>query len=241
MKSRTANKVARAEQWRKEARGRSAEESKGAINFERMARSLPVGEATSMLQPHQHLCLVYEHEHEWKESIIPYLVAGLRRNQKCVYLADVHTARQVKDLLAQEGVAVEKAESSGQFVILKEKEAYTRGGRFSPEHMIRLLVSETDKAIAEGYSAIRLSGEMSWALRGYPGSERLLEYEAETNRFFHNHAALGLCQYDLNEFSPEVIRGVILTHPQVMVDGYLHQNQGYLAPEEFMKQSRQRA
>ena len=220
---------------------RTAQESKRAINFQRMTRSLPVREAMEMLRPHDHVCLVYEDRHEWEESVMPFLAAGLRRNQKCIYIVDAHTGKQVEGLLGKEGVEVKNAESSGQFEILKEKDAYTQHGYFDPDMMIEFMVSETGKAIAEGYAAMRLSGEMSWALRGRTGSEKLLEYESKLNRFFRNHSSLAICQYDLNRFSPEVIRGVILTHPLVLVNGYLYQNYNYMEPEEFLAQSRRRA
>jgi len=52
--------------------------------------------------------------------------------------------------------------------------------------MISLLITETEKAVAQGYPALRMTGEMTWVLRGLPGSERLLEYEAKLNRDFYS-------------------------------------------------------
>jgi len=45
--------------------------------------------------------------------------------------------------------------------------------------MIALLRSQTERALAEGYAALRVTGEMSWASRDLPGSERLIDYEAK--------------------------------------------------------------
>jgi len=57
-------------------------------------------------------------------------------------------------------------------------------GLFDPDGMIVLLRVETERALAEGYPALRVTGEMSWAPRGLPCSERLIEYEAKLNEFF---------------------------------------------------------
>ncbi len=47
-----------------------------------------------------------------------------------------------------------------------------REGVFNPEAMVSFLRAETNKALAEGYTALRLTGELT-ALQGLPGSARL--------------------------------------------------------------------
>ncbi|MFQ5976288.1 MAG: MEDS domain-containing protein, partial [Candidatus Hydrothermarchaeales archaeon] len=42
---------------------------------------------------------------------------------------------------------------------------YMRGGIFDSDKMIALLQASTKRAIDEGYTALRATGEMSWALR----------------------------------------------------------------------------
>ena len=74
--------------------------------------------------------------------------------------------------------------------------------------MVALLESETRKAVSEGFSALRVTGEMDWVLKGLPGSERLIEYEAMLNNFFPGSDCLAICQYRRSLFSPEIIRGV---------------------------------
>ena len=65
-------------------------------------------------------------------------------------------------------------------------------GVFDPDGMICLLEKETRRALDEGYSALRLTGEMSWALQGLPGSERLMEYESKLNTFFSGNKCLAI-------------------------------------------------
>jgi hypothetical protein len=165
------------------------------------------------LKPHDHLCLIYESPEEWRTAVAPFIAIGLKHGEKCCYFADAHTAEQLHGYLQAEGVDVASTEASGQLVILCESEAYTKEGSFDPDLMISLLITETEKAIAEGYPALRLTGEMTWVLHGLPGSERLLEYEAKLNRdFYPKYPALGICQYDRWKFDHEIIKGVIMTH-----------------------------
>ncbi len=191
------------------------------------------------LKPHDHLCLIYESQEEWRAAVVPFISMGLKRGEKCCYFADAHTAEQLHGYLQAEGVDVASTEASGQLVILCESEAYTKEGSFDPDLMISLLITETEKAIAEGYPALRLTGEMTWVLHGLPGSERLLEYEAKLNRdFYSKYPALGICQYDRWKFDPEVIKGVIMTHPLLVRGNRIYHNFYYVPPEEFLNRKR---
>ncbi len=191
------------------------------------------------LKPHDHLCLIYETPKEWQMAIIPFTKIGLEHGEKCCYFADAHTAEQLRGYLQAEGVDVASAEASGQLVILCESEAYTKEGSFDPDLMISLLITETEKAIAEGYPALRLTGEMTWVLHGLPGSERLIEYEAKLNRdFYSKYPALGICQYDRWKFDPEIIRGIVMTHPLLVRGNYIYHNFYYIPTDEFLNAKR---
>src|SRR4030042_845172 len=147
------------------------------------------------LELHDHLCLIYESPEEGRAAVVPFIAIGLQRGEKCIYIVDTSTAAEIRQYLGEEGVDVASAEQSGQLSILHQTEAYTRGGSFDPDRMIALLISETEKAVAEGYPALRVTGEMTWVLHGHPGSERLLEYEAKLNRdLFPRYPCLAICQ-----------------------------------------------
>ena len=83
--------------------------------------------------------------------------------------------------------------------------------------MIALLRAEAERALAEGYSALRVTGEMSWVLRGLPGSERLIEYEAKLDGFLRAGRCLAIWQYDQRRFPAELLLDVLRTHPVVVV------------------------
>jgi PAS domain S-box-containing protein len=191
------------------------------------------------LKPHDHLCLIYESQEEWRAAVVPFIAMGLKRGEKCIYIVDTNTADEIRKYLGEEGVDVASAEKSGQLVVLHETEAYTREGSFDPDRMIALLIAETEKAITEGYPAVRVTGEMTWVLRGHLGSEKLLEYEAKLNRdFFPKYPCLSICQYDRWKFDPEIIKGVIMTHPLLVRGNHIYHNFYYVPPQEFLNRKR---
>jgi len=164
------------------------------------------------LKPADHLCCLYETEEEHRALLAPYLRQGLEMDEKVLYIVDAHTAETVLKYLRDDGVKVEPYLTDGQLSILTASDAYMRDRVFNPDRMIDLLRSETERALAQGYSALRVTGEMTWALRGLPGSERLIEYEAKLNRFLPGSKCLALCQYDRQRFQPDVLLDVLATH-----------------------------
>ena len=154
--------------------------------------------------------------------MIPFILIGLKRKEKCIYVADSYTIDQIREFLSQEGVDVKALEHSGQLIMLLESETYTKNGSFDPDKMISLLANETQRAIADGYTALRVTGEMTWVLRGQPGSDRVIEYEAKLNRnFFPKYPCIALCQYDKRRFPPDTIIDVMRTHSKVIIGGKL--------------------
>jgi len=186
------------------------------------------------LKPGDHLCCLYETEEEHWAVLTPFLRQGLERGEKVLYIVDAHTAEAVLGYLRGDGLDVEPYLESGQLSILSANDAYTREGIFDPDGMIALLRTETERALAEGYPALRITGEMTWALRGLPGSERLIEYEARLNEFFPGSKCLAICQYDRRRFEPALLLDVLATHPIAVVGTEFYENFYYMPPTEFL-------
>jgi PAS domain S-box-containing protein len=186
------------------------------------------------LNPGDHLCVLYETDEEHKALITPYLRSGLENNEKVFYIVDARTSEAVLNYLRDDGVDVDPYLESGQLSILTVSESYMKGGVFDPDGMIKMLTEETEKALQEGYSALRVTGEMSWALRGLPGSERLIEYETKLNEFFPIAKALAICQYDCRVFDPEILLDILTTHPIAVIGTEIYENFYYIPTEDFL-------
>ena len=186
------------------------------------------------LEAGDHLCCIYEDDEEHREVLTPFIKRGLEANQKVIYIVDANTADVILDYLREGNYPPEPYLDSEQLLILTQDQSYVKGGEFDPDAMIDLLKRETEKALNEGYEALRVTGEMTWALRGHPGSERLMEYENKLNRFFPENQALGLCQYDRREFDPEILLGVLRTHPIAVIGDQVYDNFHFIRPEQLL-------
>lgn len=186
------------------------------------------------LKAGDHICSLYESEEEHRSVVSPFLRHGLERYDKTLYIADEHSAEEILSYLRAEGVEVDRFSLSGQLSVLSSDEFFVKKGIFEPERMITLLQTETKRAADQGYRALRVSVELSWALRSLPGCERLIEYEAWLNTFFPGSRCLALCQYDRRKFDPRVLLDALATHPMAVIGTEVYDNFYYMPPQEFL-------
>lgn len=190
------------------------------------------------LRPGHHICCIYKTEQEHRDLVTQFVLDGLEQNQKVAYIMDVRNAEIVKGYLLDAGVDPDPYINSGQLVFLTQDETYTKGGVFDPDRMIDTLGLETEEALAAGFSAFRVTGEMTWALRDLSGTDRLIEYEAKLNHFFHDTGALALCQYDQRRFPAETLIRVLDTHPIAVAGNQLFDNFYYMPPDQYLSSDR---
>ena len=192
-------------------------------------------DALKKIDIHDHLCLIYDSQVDQLAAVIPFIRFGLERNEQCIYIVDDNTATVVLNAMRDDGIDIKAKLGSRALIIAHKQETYLKEGFFDPDLMIDYLVKVTDAAKASGFSALRVTGEMTWALGSDPGVEKLMEYEAKLNHFFPDNDALAICQYNRHRFSPEVIINVIRTHPLVVCGEFVCKNFYYVPPEEFLK------
>ena len=172
------------------------------------------------------MCLFYEDTVEQLGAAAHYVMLGLKRHERCLYICDDHTPGELRAELGRIGVNVADVERSGQLVLLTKEHSYIAPGYFDPERMLAVLNSAVEAALDDGYSGLRAAGEMTW-VESSPGAERLVEYETLMNQFYPNARALGLCQYHCRRL-PQWLDGAVRTHPLVLRGGELCVNHAYV-------------
>lgn len=204
---------------------------------------LATAPSIEQMQPGDHYCGVYRTDEDHRALVTHFVRQGVERNEKMFYIVNAQSAAQLKAMLAAADVDAEALTGRGQLVILTAKEAYLKDGQFNPDKMITLLQGETDKALDEGYTALRVTGEMTWALAGEPGSERLVEYEAKLNAFFPDSKCYAICQYDRRRFDADILLDILHTHPKVICgqERYDNTHMYYVPSAQFLTGDRQAA
>lgn len=191
------------------------------------------------LKPHEHICLIYESPREWRHTVIPYLAIGLARSEKCVYFYHHSRPAEILEHLKKEGVDVDQVVSSGALELLNAPEAYAANGSIDPDTLIGMLIKITQQAIAKGYPALRLTGEMTTIHDNETDVPKLLEYKARLNsELYEKYPCIGLCQYDRARTKPETLRTAMLTHPLVIHQERIYHNFYYIPTKQILGPTR---
>lgn len=189
------------------------------------------------MQPGDHYCGIYGAEEEHAAVFAEFVRQGIERDEKILYLADMHSVAEVRGTLLAAGIDADKLVRIGQLSIQTASDVYLKDGAFDPDEMIRgVLAPAVDGALADGFTAVRATGEMTWVLGGDRGAERVIEYEARINDFIADMPFLGICQYCRGRFDPELITEVLYTHPMALVGtvGCDNRNHYFVPPEGFL-------
>ena len=192
------------------------------MSHERRDKDQVVPSFLGGLRPGDHGAFIYETEAEHRAVLTAFLRQGLERGEKVVYIAETHEVEPLLDSLREDGVDPDPYLARGQLVFLAAQDVYLEGGSFDPQRTIARLEDLAREALAEGYTALRVTGEMAWALRGAPGSERLLEYEARLDDFFRQGTCVALCQYDRRRFDCKTLLQMVRVHPLVAFGEEVH-------------------
>lgn len=180
----------------------------------------------------EHLCSIYESTEEHYAVSIPFIRMGLEREEKCLYVADEGTETAVRQALGAEGVDVNRALATKALVLLTKAQSYLRDGSFDPDRTFEFLKEATAQAKKERFSALRVTGETEWILRGAPGLEQWIEYESRFSKRLLSTGCFALCQYNRRHFTPAMILNVIRAHPVVIHGVTVYCNCLHVSPEE---------
>lgn len=182
------------------------------------------------------MCCIYRNKEEQMSALSSFMSVGVKRGEKCLYIVDDRTKKEVIRTFKKLNFEVEKFIDDGQFEFMTKTESYVKDGRFDPDKMIDLLDKRKKDALKKGYEGLRVTGEMTWFFGDIPGVERLMEYESKLNEFLPDNEIIALCQYNEERFSSEILVNVIRTHPKVVLYDTLHQNPYFMPPRIFKAQ-----
>ncbi|APX96805.1 MEDS domain-containing protein [Natronorubrum daqingense] len=156
---------------------------------------------------------------------------GLERGERCLYVADDNSRGDVLTAMRSNGIDVDDALESGSLSLLTPAEMYSQDGEFDPEAMLEFWEETLAESKADGFTGLRATAEMTWAVGERASDEALVEYEALLNPLYRNEEYTVLCQYNRDEFSDAVVEDVLETHPYITLEDGVSENVYYEPPD----------
>jgi two-component system, sensor histidine kinase PdtaS len=158
-----------------------------------------------------HMCHFYRNREELAGALVPYFAAGLRRRERCIWVtAEPLDALAAADRLRAAGLDADRFIQSGALVIRDYSTWYAKGDELKGNDVARLWLDEERKALAAGYSGLRITGNTSFV--DHANWELFMEYEALLNPTFAGRRVVTLCSYDLNLCGAAEVLDVVRNH-----------------------------
>lgn len=179
---------------------------------------------SALLHVADHVGVFYRGDAERDAFVVPLLAAALTADCGVVYVCDCDAPHRVAAQLAGSSPDIEEALAAEQVRIIAADDVYLADGCFEPDRTVGIYQGEVARAARRGYPVTCVIGEMSWSLRGCPGTERLLEYEARYAEEFDAAPAITLCLYDLERTRGEHLFDLLRLHTRVVLNGIEMQN-----------------
>lgn len=178
-------------------------------------QSVSIGEELGL---GDHAAFFFKSNAERLAFVIPFLVRGLQNQERCVYVVHENTTADILAHFGEAGVDLDAAATSGALSVVTTDGAYLRHGIFEPEKMIADLDRNVRSALQDGFSGLRVTGEMTWALDLPSALIRLCEYEDELRNRWPAQLG-GLCQYDESLFPDDVVERMAGCHRVIVRNG----------------------
>ncbi|MDG6107444.1 MEDS domain-containing protein [Dactylosporangium aurantiacum] len=155
---------------------------------------------------------------EQREVLSAYIADGLLRGERVLYYSDKTAPDAIDAWLDPRGVDGALAMARGQLEVRPATDDH-----FDPGTLVDGIRDAIRDARAAGFQGLRLTGEMSWALRRVPDTGRLHEYESGVASTVTGSEELAaICQYDERLFDRADVSGLVARHPGVVCVDPLH-------------------
>jgi hypothetical protein len=168
---------------------------------------------------HFHACAFVAGPAEERAVIDPFLVEGMGRGEKAVYIVDPDERDQHEARLAT------SAPSPDLLEVTTWNDAHLKGGSFDQDRMMEALSEMIRAQAATGRPPVRLVGQMGWVFSSPPGIEQLVAYEASVNEVLNRGKTPTVCVYDVGRLSGSMMMDLLRAHPLTVVNGILYENQ----------------
>jgi hypothetical protein len=185
-----------------------------------------------------HICQLYSKVTEIPGVTARLLRVGLSRSEKCLFAAAPAQVKELREELYKLQVDVDHVIETGQLILYEEREIFlaSNGKRFDPYFLLSSHQTFIAQALREGWSAVRISVDMTWLLKDLATTEQILKYEAASDAVFTFQEApiIALIHYDHSKLPPNLVVEMLKLHPISVVGKYIKRNPYYLNSEQYM-------
>jgi hypothetical protein len=161
------------------------------------------------------MCHFYRDREELVEALVPFFIAGLHSNERCIWItAEPLNAAGAKLELQKAELDVDAAIRSGALTVQDYSEFYLKAAGMKSSQVAKLWLAEEERALEQGYSGLRITGNASFVTPDtWPD---FMDYEEVVHRAFEGRRIISLCSYDRRRCEQPEVAGVMRRHSCVL-------------------------
>jgi len=153
------------------------------------------------------------------------LVAAIRRNldasMRCMYLNSPAMVAGLRSQLYAAGSDLRREMTRGALVLSSDHD-HVVDGQFSIDRMLQMLETAVYEALADGYTGLFVTGDMTWEFGSEKNLSKLVDYEWGLEQLFQKLPSLwGICQYHRDLLPRHAVRTGAVAHENVFINATL--------------------
>lgn len=158
-----------------------------------------------------HICSAHEGPEVFRERALRFLEDGLAEGQRPAYVGS-RTEEALGRDIANAPTLLKEWERGG-LVMCPLGDRLGEAGAVDPVTQVAVYAAETQTALDDGYSGLRVAVDATAAARTLEQRCALVRYEHLVDRFTVSHALSVLCGYCIRELGSSAVAEVACVHP----------------------------
>ncbi len=169
--------------------------------------------SVGQLLPGDHAWFSYSSDEEREHVVGAFVRDGLTTSEKVIYITDTEPG-ELPGLRSRGDPDPAPFLRSGQLIVLSRSEAcLTAAGVFDPGRMAASLEGVLARAEREPFRGVRVTADMTWAMRQQSGHARMLDCEARVDAAIApSTSAIAICQIDRRSCTHDELTALKETH-----------------------------
>ncbi len=158
-----------------------------------------------------HMCHFYERREDLAAALVPYFVAGLNHNERCLWVtAEPLDARAAAAELARSGLNVPALLRKGSLLIRDHSDWFANVDGVNASQITNLWLEEERRALADGYTGLRINGNTAFVPRA--AWSAFMDYEEYADAALANRRIVTLCSYHLEPRAAVDVLDIVRRH-----------------------------
>ncbi|MBP7527590.1 MAG: MEDS domain-containing protein, partial [Syntrophorhabdaceae bacterium] len=163
-----------------------------------------------------HLCQFYQTREDLIDILVPFLRAGLKRNEFCVWVtSDIVSVDDAIEAMRKEVPDIDGFIRSGQLESFPHTGWYAGDGGFNAQKVLDGWSQKLDHALKKGYAGARITGDTMWLQK--KDWQAFMSYESAINDVIEGKKLIVLCTYPLDRCGANEVIDVINTHQSALI------------------------